>query len=214
MIPRRDLSQDRFAPGQPRDRGAVIGRLISQIFHPILLNIVTLLLIGVFLARDGQAGLTWAAACILLQVLPPTVFFLVRLRQGTYSDDDISVRQQRNELYLVGFVWVLAATLLLALLGAPRPFLACMVSTLLLGLIGGLINLFWKISVHSAAIASTATIALLYSRNLGVALWLCALAVGWARVRTGNHTPTQVLAGFGCAATVVVLAFTLMGVRG
>jgi membrane-associated phospholipid phosphatase len=88
-----------------------------------------------------------------------------------------------------------------------------MIMVLALGLIGGVINLFWKISVHAASIASLATVALLYSRNLGIALWVCALAVGWARVRTGNHTPLQVLAGFLCAATVVLIVFQLVGAR-
>jgi membrane-associated phospholipid phosphatase len=85
-----------------------------------------------------------------------------------------------------------------------------MLAALALGLIGGLINLLWKISVHAASIASVATIALLYSRDLGIGLWVCALAVGWARVRTGNHTPMQVLAGFLLAVTMVLVVFQLV----
>jgi membrane-associated phospholipid phosphatase len=89
-----------------------------------------------------------------------------------------------------------------------------MFCALALGLIGGVVNLFWKISAHSTAVASAATIALLYSPALGIVLWVCALLVGWARVRTRNHTPMQVLAGF-CSATVVVLVvFQLFGATG
>jgi membrane-associated phospholipid phosphatase len=134
-------------------------------------------------------------------------------RSAAYGDEDVSIRQQRNELYLVGFVWTLIATVILAAVGLPRPYMALMIMVLALGLIGGVINLFWKISVHAASIAALATVALLYSRNLGIALWVCALAVGWARVRTGNHTPLQVLAGFLCAATVVLIVFQLVGAR-
>jgi len=83
-----------------------------------------------------------------------------------------------------------------------------------LGLLGGVVNLFWKISAHSTAIASSATIALLYWPPLGAALWACAVLVGWARVRTHNHTPMQVLAGFASAATVIVAVFELIGARG
>lgn len=210
MIPRSNL----FVPGTPQDRGYRVGRLVSQVFHPISLNVVTLLMIGFFLPQGWRVGFRWAVLCILLEVMPPTVFFLFRLRQGAYSDEDVSVRQQRTELYVVGFVWVLCATALLVFLGIPQAFLACLVSTLVLGLVGGLINLMWKISVHSAAIASTATMMLFYSRGLGIGLWVCALMVGWARVRTSNHTLAQVLAGFGCAAVIVVCVFTLVGVRG
>ena len=38
--------------------------------------------------------------------------------------------------------------------------------------------------------------------------------LGWARVRTHNHTPMQVLAGFASAATVIVAVFELIGARG
>jgi membrane-associated phospholipid phosphatase len=214
MAQRRGISHNMVAPDGIQDRGYTLGRLLSQIFHPILLNIVTFLIVGYYTLATHTAGLKWAGICILVQVLPPTAFFGARLRQGAYSDEDISIRQQRNEMYGFGFVWVLIATTLLFRFGAPLPLLAVMIAALILGLLGGMINLFWKISVHAAAIASTATIALLYSRTLGIALWLCALAVGWARVRTGNHTLMQVLAGFGCAASVVLIVFHVIGIRG
>src|SRR5262245_43489238 len=195
------------------DRGFALGRLISQVFHPILINILTFVVVGYFGLANPAAGLAWSGLCVLVAVLPPTLFYVVRRRQGAYGDEDVSIRQQRNELYLVGFVWTLIATVILAAVGLPRPYMALMIMVLALGLIGGVINLFWKISVHAASIAALATVALLYSRNLGIALWVCALAVGWARVRTGNHTPLQVLAGFLCAAAVVLTVFQLVGAR-
>jgi membrane-associated phospholipid phosphatase len=195
------------------DRSYALGRLISQVFHPILMNILTFLIVGYYGLANPARGLAWSGLCVLVAVLPPTLFYIVRRRQGAYGDEDVSIRQQRNELYLVGFVWALIATAALAALGLPSPHLAIMLTILGLGLIGGTINLFWKISVHAASIASLATIALIYSLNLGIALWVCAALVGWARVRTGNHTPLQVLAGFLCAATIVLTVFQLVGSR-
>jgi membrane-associated phospholipid phosphatase len=195
------------------DRGFTLGRLISQVFHPILINMLTFVVVGYYGLMNPAAGLAWSGLCVLAAVLPPTLFYIVRRRQGAYGDEDVSIRQQRNELYLVGFIWTLLATVALVALGLPRPHLAIMITVLGMGLIGGMINLFWKISVHAASIALLATVALLYSRNLGIALWVCALAVGWARVRTSNHTPLQVLAGFLCASTVVLAVFQLVGAR-
>ena len=195
------------------DRGYTFGRLISQVFHPILMNILTFLVVGYYGLANPAAGLAWSGLCVLVAVFPPTLFYIARRRQGAYGDEDVSIRQQRNELYLVGFVWALIATVALVALGLPRPHMAIMLTVLGLGVIGGAINLFWKISVHSASVALLATIALLYSRNLGVALWVCALVVGWARVRTGNHTPLQVLAAFLCAAMVALVVFQLVGAR-
>lgn len=203
-----------FASKALDTRGHVIGRLISRIFHPITMNIIAFLIVGYFALETPSAGLWWAGVCMLLQVLPPTIFFSIRARQGVYADEDVSVRQQRNELYLFGLVTVLVGLALLMLLGAPQAFLALLVCGLALGVLGGVINLFWKISIHAASIASTATIALLFSRHLGLALWLCALAVAWARIRTRNHTPLQVLAGFTLAALIVLMVFSAFAIRG
>ena len=202
------------SPEHVESRSYALGRLLSQIFHPILMNITTFLIAGYFGLANHLAGLAWAGLCIAAALLPPTIFYLVRLRRGAYGDQDISIREQRNELYLFGFVWVLIATLALGEIGLPRSLLAFLLVALALGVIGGLINLFWKISVHSASIAATAMVALLFSRRLGLAFWLCALAVGWARVRTGNHTPLQVLAGFLSASIVVLIIFQLVGISG
>jgi membrane-associated phospholipid phosphatase len=219
MAHHSDFPHDPYAAEAIDSRGYALGRLVSQIFHPILINILAFLIVGYGSMNTHTAGLEWAGICILLLVLPPTIFYSIRLRQGAYSDEDVSRREQRTELYVFGLCWVLLAAPLLWYLGAPPPFLALVVGALGLGIVNGAINLFWKISAHAAVVASTATIALLYSeslgsQSLGIVLWVCALVVGWARVRTRNHTPMQVLAGF-CTATVVVLAvFDLFGTAG
>jgi membrane-associated phospholipid phosphatase len=214
MAHHRDVSHSPYEPEAFEGRGYALGRLVSQIFHPILLMIVTFVIVGYGSLSTHAAGLKWAAICILTLILPTTIFYTIRLRQGAYSDEDVSQREQRTELYLFGLCWVLLAMPALWYFGAPWPFLGLMFCALGLGIVNGTINLFWKISAHAGSIALTATVALLYSQTLGIALWLCALVVGWARVRTRNHTPMQVLAGF-CTATVMVLVvFGLVGSRG
>ena len=121
-----------------------------------------------------------------------------------YSDTDVSIRQQRNELYLFSMITILIGIALLIWLGAPAPFVALLCSAAFLNIACWLINLFWKISVHAASAASCATIVSIYTHVLGVFFWLCVLAVGWSRVRTRNHTITQVGAGT-CLATLGVL---------
>jgi membrane-associated phospholipid phosphatase len=193
-------------------RSYAIGRQLSRIFHPITMNMLTFLLAGYF-GLEQPKGLAWAVACILTLVIPPTAFYTIRLRQGAYGDEDVSIRQQRNELYVFGFVWLVVASAALIPLGLPYALLAVLVVALTQGVIGGIINLFWKISVHAASVATAATVAIVYMRTLGIILWICAVAVGWARVRTNNHTPLQVLMGFLIAATTVFVVFQFFGIR-
>src|SRR3954453_260578 len=123
MVPHSNIPRDTYKPEKLDGRSYTLARLLSQIFHPILLNISAFLIVGYAALSTPAAGLKWAGICILVLVLPPTIFYTIRLRQGAYADEAVSVREQRNELYLFGVIWALIATALLAYFGAPRPFL-------------------------------------------------------------------------------------------
>ncbi|NJL03866.1 MAG: phosphatase PAP2 family protein [Chloroflexaceae bacterium] len=206
----RDVTEvTAHALAQDTSREYAVALFLSRLFHPMLLGIASFFLIGLAGTDAWLSGLAWAAFGILVMVVPPTLFFVWRLRQGAYSDEDVSNRTQRYELYAFSLANLLVGAGLLWLLNAPPAFLALLASGAAVTLIAALVNLFWKISVHGSSAASFATLALLYTPVFGVLAWLAALAVGWARVRTGNHTALQVLAGFVLAATSVVLMFRL-----
>lgn len=211
MTRQNDLTAEALSRGAAPGRGYALARVISQVLHPISLAMVSLLIIGLFGVDSAREGLIWILISAAIQIVPPIIFFTVRMRQGAYSDDDVSIRSQRNELYLFGIVNLVGGLLLLRLLGAPLPFQALVASGALLSVLAWLINLSWKISVHASSMGSTATIAALYSEPLGLALWLCALALGWARVRTRNHTPLQVVAGLALAAACMLVTFSVFG---
>ena len=206
-VSREPLHADNYLAG----RGYAVGQVLSRVFHPILLNVAMFLIVGYYAMATHVEGLKWALICIFAQVVPPSLFFSYRMRQGAYSDEDVSNRRQRNELYLFGLGTVLVGLLILTPLGLPRPFVALLLCAFVIGIINSIVNLGWKISVHATASASIATVTWLFAPLLGIALWLGALAVGWARVRTRNHTPLQVVSGFAVAASVVLVVFRLVG---
>jgi membrane-associated phospholipid phosphatase len=204
-----ELSGEALDSDEMESRSLTLARLLSQIFNPVFVTIAAYVLVGLHILHES--GLAWAGGIIAVQTVPSLLYYLVRLRQGGFSDADVSVRHERNELYLFGIVSVLLTIGLLLTFGAPRPFLALTVGMLGIGVICGLINLTWKISMHGAAIGALATLALMYSNILGIVCWVCAAAVAWARVRTRNHTPGQVIAGLAVAALVIALAFLTLG---
>jgi hypothetical protein len=101
MAQRHDIPHETYEAEALDGRSNALGRLISQVFHPILVNIASFLIVGYASASTHAAGLRWAGICILTLVLPPTIFYSIRLRQGAYADEDVSVREQRNELSLL-----------------------------------------------------------------------------------------------------------------
>jgi membrane-associated phospholipid phosphatase len=211
MSRRTDLTAEAMARGASPGRGYAIARTISQLLHPVFLGVASIFIVAIYGVTPLLSGVVWALVCAFLQVVPPTIFFTFRLRQGAYSDDDVSVRSQRNELYLFGIANLAIGLALLSLLRAPTPILAMIAAATAISLIAWLINLSWKISVHASSMGSTATLGALYSEPLGLLLWLCALALGWARVRTRNHTPAQVVAGLALASACVVVTYRAFG---
>ncbi len=199
--------------GRPvaRDRAYRFGRIISQIFHPIINGFASLLLIGAASPElpSARYGLGWAAACVMTLIIPQTCYFYFRLFRGDFSDDDVSRRSERNSLYITTLASTIAGSGVLSMLGVPGVFLRFLAAAVGVTAVCMVINLRWKISVHSASIATLSTLATLMVQSLGVVLWTCAIVVGWARIRTGNHTPLQVLAGWGVAVAGVILAFQL-----
>lgn len=210
MSPQTDLTAEALQRGAAPGRGYAVARVVSQVLHPVILGVVSLFIVGL-LGLPPQQGIIWGLVCSFLQVVPPTLFFTWRLRQGAYTDDDVSVRSQRNELYMFGILNLGVGLLLLWFLRAPTPILAMITAAILISGIAWMINLAWKISVHASSMGSTATLAAIYSVPLGLLLWLCALVLGWARVRTRNHTPMQVVAGMALATVCVLVTFRVYG---
>lgn len=210
MAHRPNTSRDTL-PATAYGRSFALARWISIVFNPLFTGIAAYLVVGFFAPAEAGSGPSWAGLALTLQVLPPLTFYVVQLRRGAFSDVDVSVREERNQLYLVGSVSVLLSLTVLALLGAPHPLIALGVGTLVMGVVCGIINLTWKISMHAAGMAALCTVALLYAGALGIVMWGVAAAVGWARVRTRNHTPLQVLAGFLVSACILAVSFAVLG---
>lgn len=199
---------DQFGNAVVQDKTYRFGRILSQIFHPITNGIASFLIVGAFAADFVDArlrGLGWALVVVALLVLPPTMYFYFRLFRGHYSDDDISQRQQRNGLYFFSVGSVVLAAVALYALSVPTVFLQLIGASIGIMVACMVINFAWKISVHSASIATLATLTTYYLRPLGIFFWIAAFALGWARIRTGNHTIWQVIAGWAVALLGVLL---------
>jgi membrane-associated phospholipid phosphatase len=212
----RDLAAEVLQAGSTAEQPNIaykLARLISSIFHPMILGAVCFLVVGfAALPQQRLIGIVWALFGVLIQITPGVIFYTIRLRQGAYSDVDVSVRHQRHELYLFGVGVLVVNLIVLSWLRAPVDFLALLSSAFIISVCAWIVNIYWKISVHALSAGTCAAIATIYVPSLGVVLWLCALLVGWARVQTHNHTPLQVAAGLGLAVVGVGLVFHFFGV--
>jgi membrane-associated phospholipid phosphatase len=180
------------------------------VFHPFLVSLVTLVLVIYLDGSTLLAAVQWTAIGFAIVILPLTIYLVVNVRRGHYSDWSISMREQRHKIYFLAGICFVVLVLLFILAGAPAIALACLYAALPTVVIAAVINrLITKISLHAVAMAGCAAALFWVSPELGLFLTVAALAVAWARVQLRQHTIAQILLGWGAAAGSVIVVFSL-----
>lgn len=187
-----------------------VARWLTELFAPPVLAAALPPVIGAHAGRTVGSGLAWGLlGSLFVGVIPYSVIMYGVLR-GRLSDRHIGVREQRTKPLALGLASVLVGIVLLVALGAPRELTALVVAMFVGGLVVTAVNHFWKLSVHAGVAAGTM---LVLALTFGPALLATAVvvgAVGWSRVRLGDHTPAQVLAGTVVGAIVSGAVFGLL----
>ncbi len=180
---------------------------VSKYFSPLTAALAGNLMAAYAVEQGFASGIQWVLITLAIQILPVAVLYEIRMAQGKITDPEISHRKERNEAFLMGSLTMSVAVIVLSVYNAPASVLALAASFLAIAVLCGIINIWWKISMHASSIAAVATIATMQSRSLGAVFWLIVLAVAWSRLHTRNHTRGQVVAGTVLATTVVYVVY-------
>ena len=194
--------------GQPARRTG-LARVVTELLAPANLAVGQLLLVG-WHSAPGPAGLGWGLLAATFCGLLPYGIVIAGVRRRRWTDRHLRTRQQRPVPLLAGIASVLAGLAALLALDAPRQLIALVVA-MLTGLATTLVvTLWWKLSVHTAAASGTvAILALTFGPALTLTVPMVAL-VAWARVRLGDHTAAQTLAGAALGGLVASAVFILL----
>jgi membrane-associated phospholipid phosphatase len=186
----------------PRKWDGRVAYVASMIFSPPVLSVVVMLLIAS--ALSGGRAWAWAGIYVFLAVLVPLLHLAWLLHRGLVTDLDVQLREQRIRPLLFTVVCAGLAWAVLKLGVAPRQLVDVASALSLMMMIILSITLWWKISVHCAAVAMTAAVAW---SLFGVVLPLLigAPLMAWARVRLRRHTVAQTIAGLLLGLTIFLL---------
>jgi len=185
-------------------------RGLTEVFAPAVLAAVLPVVIGVHAGRTVSTGLAWGLLASLFCAILPYAMIWVGVRRGRLSDRHIGVREQRTKPLALGLVSVLIGLALLALLGAPRELVVLVVASFIGGFVATVVNHFWKLSVHASVASGSMVVLVLVFGPVLLATAVVVAAVGWSRVRLGDHTTGQVVAGTVIGAVIAGLVFGLL----
>lgn len=181
-------------------------RIMSMIFTPFYLPLVGLVALFLFsymsllpLAYKLPMLLTVYISTILM---PSLLIHLYRRFQG-WTSKELGRKERRIVPYLISILCYFGCFFLMEYRNTPRVISIILVAALVIQMVCALINVWWKISTHTAAIGGVAGGLVGYSIAFSFnPIWwlafviLLAGMVGTARMILRQHTLAQVVAGF------------------
>lgn len=192
-------------------------RIMSMIFTPFYLPIVGLIALFIFSYMSllpMMYKLVMLAMVYLLTVVAPSLLIhLYRLCQG-WTSHELGRKERRLVPYIISIVCYFACFFWMEYRNTPRVISIIVVVALTIQMVCALINIWWKISTHTAAIGGVEGGLVSYSIafSFNPLWWLCfvlilAGAVGTARMILRQHSLSQVVTGFlvGVACAILVI---------
>ena len=192
-------------------------RIMSMIFTPFYLPIVGLIALFIFSYMSllpMMYKLVMLAMVYLLTVVAPSLLIhLYRLCQG-WTSHELGRKERRLVPYIISIVCYFACFFWMEYRNTPRVISIIVVVALTIQMVCALINIWWKISTHTAAIGGVVGGLISYSIafSFNPLWWLCfvlilAGAVGTARMILRQHSLSQVIGGFlvGAACAILVI---------
>jgi membrane-associated phospholipid phosphatase len=188
-----------------------LAKITTVVLNPFLVSLILL----VMLAFESTMGIAdafkWLAISIALSVLPTFVFVIYMVRMKRLDGLFENPRNQRNLVYLLAVVLGITGAVILYYANAPRLLFVTFVAGLSAMVIFMLINMYWKISLHTGFIAAAAAVLIIvYGAQAAWSVLLVPL-VGWARLKRKMHSFMQVTCGIVLAAGTVVIVFAIFG---
>ena len=196
-------------------------KFVSFLFQPLLmptLGFIILLQMPVYFAVVIPASAKWMLMGIVFftTFVLPAAFIFFMIRRGMIGSLYIDSREERTVPYIITIVFFILTYYLLKRLQLSHIYAFFMLNAILRVISVLLINMFWKISSHMAAIGALTGMTIGLSHFLGIlflGLILAALVlsgiVGFARLKLDAHTPAQVYGGFFLGSGLTTFLFVL-----
>ena len=151
----------------------------------------------------------------LFTILLPTVMIHLYRRYQGWNLIELGQRERRMVPYIISIVCYFTCIYLMERLHMPHFIGSIIIAALLVQIVCAIINVWWKISTHTAAIGGVGGALFAFAEYLGFnpVWWLCLVffvagLLGTSRMILRQHNLSQVVAGFWvgflCAAIAIL----------
>ena len=185
----------------------LVARVLSAVFTPFYLSFVGMTVLFTFSYLSQMPWgykLSVLAMVYFFTILMPTLLIKLYRNYHGWTLIQLSRKERRVVPYLLSIVSYYACFYVMRLYNIPHFMGNILMAALVIQILCALINVWWKISTHTAAIGGVAGALIAFSIifMFNPVSWLSfvlilAGMVGSSRMILRQHTLTQVVAGFG-----------------
>lgn len=181
-------------------------RVLSAVFTPFLLPLLGIIILFLFTYLSLYDMTFKVSVGILIwffTVFAPTLLIRAYRKYHGWTPIQLGTRERRMVPYVISILSYLTCLYIMNLLHITYFITSVLVAALIIQVVCAIINVWWKISTHTAAIGGVigALIAFAFRANFNPLWWLClaivvAGCVGTSRMILRQHTLPQVVGGF------------------
>lgn len=187
-------------------------RIISTVLNPFVTSLTLFVILAD--ARSNGSHDFWILLfnSAFFTSIAPMLFIFALYATGRISDLDISVRAERERVFIVFVILYALGALDLWLIHAPVIMTASMAGYAASLLIVQWITRYWKISTHALGITAPLVAFTVLFGDRPLPFYILIPLIGWSRIYLRAHTLLQVIAGTLLAAGNTLLFFRIFHV--
>ena len=200
------LATDKEDEGKYVKRMILAARIISMIFTPFYLPLVSLVALFIF-SYMSRLPLFYQLKVVILVYLftvflPSILIHLYRRYQG-WTTFQMGRKERRMVPYIIAIMCYFTCSYLMTVMRIPQFMANIVVTALAIQVVCAIVNIWWKICIHMAGIGGMAgallAISLVFQFNplwwLSVIILVAGL-IGTARMILRQHSLRQIVGGF------------------
>ncbi len=188
-----------------------LANLTSKILNPLVVGLTLILLLSLKSTLSTLDAVKWLLISITISILPVFSVIIYLVRKQRLESPFIITRRQRTKIYLLTSACAGIGSIILFYLGAPKELLATFIAGFSAVVVFMCVNLFWKISLHTALITASVTILIILYGSMAAVIVVLVPLIAWSRIKLKHHSLAQATAGTLLTALIVVVVFYLFG---
>jgi len=193
-----------------------LSRVISYIFHPILIPFLAISALMQLpylysIVLPNMLKIWFISTIFVFTVAIPLIGMFILLKFKAIGSVEMNDRSERTVPLLIACTSFMALLYVLKATNIPPVFLYLLYSATFSLLVGLLINLVYKISLHTLGWGALVATLISISFRMGIALLLPIIVsviiaglVGYARLKQNAHKQAEIYLGYFAGVSVIV----------